>query len=187
MNNKYVGAGKPRLTGSVFRAAVGSTLPTSATSALDGAFAEMGWSADDGLTNSNSPESEDIKAWSGTVVLSLVTEKPDTYTIKLIESTNPDVLKAVYGTDNVDVDEVTGDITVRANADDPEEGAWVFDMELRHTYKRVVLPDAKISEVGDIVYKDDEVVGYEITLTALPDESGNTHYEYIHPLDSESE
>ena len=44
--------------------------------------------------------------------------------------------------------------------------------------KRVVLPDAKVGEVGDIVYKDDEAVGYELTLTALPDEDGNTHYEY---------
>ena len=45
--------------------------------------------------------------------------------------------------------------------------------------KRVVLPDAKVGEVGDIVYKDDEAVGYELTLTALPDEDGNTHYEYL--------
>lgn len=179
----YVGAGKPKLAGSVFRAPVGSTLPTNATAALDPAFKDLGFSAEDGLTNSNSPESEDIKAWGGTVVLSLTTEKPDKFTVKLIEATNPDVLETVYGSGNVTVDEQTGDFTVAANAEDADEFAWVFDMELRKTYKRVVLPQAKISEIGDIVYKDDEVVGYEVTLTALPDTSGNTHYEYGHPLD----
>lgn len=129
--------------------------------------------------NSNSPESENVKAWGGTVVLSLLSEKPDTYQISLIEATNPDVLKAVYGEDNVTVDSETGDITVVATAADPEERVWVFDMILRDKVKRVVLPDAKLSELGDIEYKDDDVIKYPCTFTCLPDNQARTHYEYI--------
>ena len=48
-----------------------------------------------------------------------------------------------------------------------------------NTAKRIVIPTAKISEVSDIVYGDEEAVGYETTVDCIPDASGNTHYEYI--------
>jgi len=174
-----VSATKPKLGGAVYRAALGSTLPTDATTNLDNAFVCLGYISEDGLTNANSPESDNVKAWGGDTVLSYQTGKEDNFTFTLIEALNVDVLKMVYGDDNVTGTLATG-ITVQSNADEADEACYVVEMVMRNNaVKRIVIPDAKITEVGDITYADQEVAGYEVTLGAMPDSTGNTHYEYI--------
>lgn len=174
-----VTAGKPKISGAIFRAALPATLPTDATTALDAGFKLMGYISEDGVVNSNTPDTTDIKAWGGDTVLNIQESKDDTFQFTMLEVLNADVLKAVYGSSNVTGTLSTG-ITVKANSEESEEGAWAIDMVLRDgAVKRIVIPDAKISDLGDISYTDSDAVGYEVTLTCMPDTSGNTHYEYI--------
>ena len=170
-----VSAGKPRATGGIWRAPAGSTLPTDASTALDAAFVCLGYANDDGVTNEFSTEDE-VKAWGGDIVLST---KTDEFTFTLIESINPDVLGAVYGGSNVTGTVATG-VTVNVNDAMQESAIWVIELLLaKTTYKRIVIPKGMVKEVGEIAYKDDEPIGYEITLSCGVDASGNTHYEYI--------
>ncbi|HEV4354974.1 TPA: phage tail protein [Streptococcus pneumoniae] len=174
-----VTAAKPKIGGAVSTAPAGTTLPTNAKTDLNAAFEKLGYISDDGLTNANSPESKAIKAWGGQTVLSSQTEKKDTFKYKLIEGLNIEVLKEVYGPDNVSGTLETG-ITVKANGKELPEHCLVIDTLLKNGYvKRVVIPRGKVSEIGEISYKDGEPIGYELTITALPDNSENTHYEYI--------
>lgn len=174
-----VSTGKPSVSGGIWIADAGTTPPSDAVTALGAGYTALGYVSEDGLTNSNSPESDTGKAWGGDIVITYQTEKSDTFQFTLIGSKDVDVLEAVYGAANVTGTLSTG-ITVTANATEAEEHVWVFEMVMRdNTYKRIVVPAGKVTEVGDITYTDQDIVGYELTVQAFPDSSNNTHYEYI--------
>lgn len=175
-----VTAGKPKIGGSVFRAPAGTDLPTDAITSLDAAFQCLGYVSDEGVTNSTAIESEEIKAWGGDTVLTPQTGKTDTFQTALLESLNVDALKAYFGDDNVTGTSLKSGLTIKCNSKELQSSVWVFEMiAAGNIPHRVVIPNAKPTEMEDITYVDNEPVSLGMTLTALPDEDGNTHYEYI--------
>jgi len=178
MDTKNVTASKPKTGGAVFRAPLGTALPTDAVTALASDFTPLGYCSEDGFTNANSPSSDKVKAWGGDIVLNYQSEKPDTFKLTLIEALNPNVLKVAYGDGNVTGDLASG-IAVKAGSQEYQEYVWVIDMLLKEAVKRVVIPQAKVTELAEITYKDSAAVGYGVTPSATADDGGYTHYEYI--------
>ena len=177
-SSSNVSAGKPKVTGAIFIAPVGTSLPTDSTTALNSAFVELGYASDAGVVNSESRETETIKAWGGDTVLKPFTGKEDTFQFTLIEALNVNALKLVYGDSNVTGD-LTNGISIKSAAEDLDYHSFVIEMVLNGAIKRIVIPSAKVTEVGDITYADGEAIGYDTTLSAVPDAAGGTHYEYI--------
>lgn len=174
-----VTTGKPKTAGAIYRAPAGTSVPTDATTALDAAFKAMGFISEDGVTNSSSFDTEVIREWGGDAVYEAESNREDTFRFKMIEALNPEVLKAVHNASNVTGAIATG-LTVKVNSDEHENAAWVIDMIMRNgTLKRICIPDAKITEIAEVVYRRNEAVGYDVTLKAFADSSGQYHYEYL--------
>lgn len=178
---KNVTTGKPMTTGAVFRAPLNTALPADVNAKLDDAFKCLGYMSDDGISNSSAPDTDTVKAWGGDPVLYTNNGREDTFQMTLIEATNLEVLKTIYNDSNVSGD-LTSGITVRVNSDDAEEAVYVIDLILKGGLrKRIVIPDAKLTDLSEITYNDSDPVGYEATLSALPYSGfdGDTHREYI--------
>ena len=177
-----VTTGKPNVAGAIYWAAAGTALPTSTSAALT-SFTALGYVSEDGVTNDNAPTTEQVKAWGGDTVLTLQTERPDSFGFTLIEALNVDVLKRVYGADNVT--ESDGAISVAVTGEDMEAGVWVIDMILKGgKAKRIVIPSGTVTGLGTINYKDNEAIGYELTISDTPVYDSTLsksvyHYEYI--------
>lgn len=179
MNQKNVTWAKPKIGGAVFVAPIGTELPTDAVTELNTAFKNLGYLSDDGITNENSPETSFIKAWGGDTVLVQQTDKKDIFKLTLIEGLSVDVLKLIYGADNV-IGNFKSGLTVEATNKEYESKTYVFEMIFKNnTLKRIVIPAGVITEIGEIKYGDEDAVGYEITILAYPDEAGTTHKEYF--------
>lgn len=172
-----VTTGKHRVDGGIYLAPAGTTLPTDATTALASAFVNLGYISEDGVTIQETRTSEDIKEWNGDVIDVLTTEHNVKIKAKFIESINVNVLKMIYGDDNV-----TGSsaLTVKVNSDELDEYVFVIDTVLKDDRKqRRVFPRGKLTELGDIVLKAGEATAFDATITAFAGSDGDKEKIYI--------
>lgn len=172
----------PAVTGGASAAILGTALPVDATTALAAAFKGLGFIGDAGLTNSITRTTNPIKAWGGATVANPQSDYSETFTFTMYESLNPEVVKAAFGDANVTVSAATSTLgnrlAIKRNASVLPSKVWSFDMLNGLAKRRVVVPIGQAALSGDITYVDSAVVSYPVTLTAFPDSTGQTSYEY---------
>lgn len=158
------------LTGAVYRAPLGSTLPTNPTSPWAVAFEELGYVSEDGLTETRSDDWNAIRAWQNrTIVRQLLTGSDYTLAFSLLETTAVGLETYHSGslmTDNGSV--ATMEVM------EPTEQHYVFGLDVLDgdVHMRLIIPDGQVTEVGEIVYKNGEPLMYPLTITARSDPDG---------------
>lgn len=178
-DSSNVSTGKPKVGGAIFVAPKGTAVPTDATTALAGTFVNLGYVSEDGLTNTIATDTNDIKAWGGSTVLTEQTSYKETFSFGLIETKEASVA-AYYGAENVEVDG-EGNLTIHHNSKTLEESVAVVETVLSDgRVKRTVIPHAKMSDrSGDVTYTDGDPVTYPIVWDTTPDTNGDTAVDYI--------
>ena len=145
-----------------------ASLPSNATSAFPTGYNGLGFISQDGLTNAPSAESASIKAWGGTEVINTTTGYAETYQFKCIEL-QPEVLKMVWGDDKVSGTRAAGmEVTHSRKGFDQIHVFSAVVVHVDGSISRQVIPKGKLQSVDAIAYKDDEPVGYNVTIAALP-------------------
>lgn len=128
------------------------------------------------------PKSRDTdkkKAFGGNVVKILQTDYSLTLQFSFLESINADVLRAVYGDDNVTVRGPS--IRVRHNKRPLPHASWVIDtLDSAVGLRRIWIPDGQITTVDDVQIVHTETIAYKVTVECFEDADGTPLYEWVH-------
>lgn len=164
------------VTGAAYVAPPKTTLPTDSESTWNAAFTDIGWISDDGITESNSADSTEIKGWQGgQTVRKVISSSEMTFSFTAIE-TSKTVLELYHKGSKVVT--TTGKSVLAVKAPGPDRRTFGFDVIDGDSHIRIVIPDGEVTETGDITYKGDEAIAYELTITAYPGPDGTVAFKY---------
>jgi hypothetical protein len=164
------------VTGAVMLADVGATLPVG-LAAWGTDFASLGWISDAGLKESLNESSTSFIPWqSNSPIRTEVTKETITFVFTCWE-TSFSTISLYYRKHADDMTSVGTGATAAIQFDQggkPKQDTRCFGFDIIDGIyqRRFITPLAEISDRGDITYKGDTMVGYELTLTAYEGSEG---------------
>ena len=170
-------------TGGILSAPLTTTRPTDAVTALPAGFVKKGYVGEDGVTKTVDKTDEKIRAWGGSTVKIVRQEHSVSYSWTFLESGNAEVLKAIYGADNVIITPATVDhgaqIEIRETGQMLPRESWLLEMKDGDTAIREYIPDGQLAVSGDVQFVHSNVIQYTVTLEAFPDANGVKSYSWM--------
>ena len=160
----------------VYVADVGVTAPTTTTEALDPEYEPLGLLGEDGMTESREEDVTDHHAWGG--ILVRTTRSKHKRTVKVIALEDNDVVWRLVnpGSTAAGGAQATTTRTVVVPTGSNRK-AFLFELVDGDITKRLVIDTGEVTEVGDVVKKDNELTKYELTITVYPDADGVLYRE----------
>lgn len=140
----------------------------------------LGAISDDGLTYGFDEDSEEFTPWGlSSPFRTEVTKSVRTFGLTAWETNRPIVKSLQYRLPVASFapDEVTGIYSFAENSSPtPDRRAFLFHVYDGDTMEGFFVPQGEITDRSDVPFKKNEIAGYEWTVTAYPDEAGNTVY-----------
>jgi len=179
-----IGAGTPNIavTGGVLAGPLGTTVPTDAAASIDAAIRPLGYVSEDGLEPQGERTVNAIRDWNADIIAQLQTEHSVRFGLTLYGAWDEDVLTEMFGAENLDVTPATPStgklITVQETGSPLPNRVWIFDMKTGDKKLRIVLPNAKVSEVTERAFVAGELTGFQCVVEAFKDDAGVKAYRY---------
>ena len=154
-------------TGMFYTAPAGTSLPTYPGASLS-AWTEVGDVDADGITFSTR-DSSTLKNWAGEPKRVIPGTDPATIKAKIMDTTET-VLKTIFGSSNVTKTAASAQhgelLSVNLDAK-PTNAAFLFIMKDGDRMTYVGTSNGLISELGDITFKGDEAVEWDVTIQGI--------------------
>ncbi|GAA2108213.1 phage tail protein [Streptomyces synnematoformans] len=157
---------------------LGTAAPTTPLAQPAPPWEPLGAISDDGLVYGFDEDSQQFTPWGLTSPFrTTITQSIRTFGVTLWETSRVAVQSVMYRIPAADLQPESGLTSYAETASPiPDRRAWYFLVMDGDVAKSFYVPQGEISDRSDVTFKQDEMSGYEITVTAYPDEAGNTVY-----------
>lgn len=165
--------------GAAFVADLGTASPGDPAVQPGTDWSPLGMISDDGLVQGFDEDSQSFTPWGLTSpVRTTITRSLRTFKIVAWETGRTTVQSLQYRKSVADLAPNVDGITAFSETASPlpDRRTWWFIVIDGATMRGFYCPEAEISDRSDVTHKQDSVAGYEWTITAYPDEAGNTVY-----------
>lgn len=171
--------------GGGWAAPLGTAKPLDPRNAPTSPWLALGTISDDGLTTAFDEDSESFTGWGQSAPFrTVVTSSVRTLQFTLWETRRPIVRSIMFRQELAALDpDVDGIVAFAESATvTPDRRSWIFDIYDGDLWERIYIPEGEVTDRGDDAAKQDEMRGFELTVTAYPDAANNTVYRsYLAP------
>jgi hypothetical protein len=157
------------ITGEMFSAPLATSAPTDSSTTLAAAWIGHGYVTDDGVTEAWDDSVDTIVAWqNATTVRATRTESTLTLACTLLQTRGSN-LELFYPGSTVEANGDEYKIDVMAPTSDRR--SFVLNVVDGDDVIRIYLPNAELTDRGEVPYKNGDAVMYPVTITAFPNSS----------------
>ena len=167
--NYDVNLGIGNSTGMFYHAPENTALPTSPYETLSAAWTHVGDVSNDGITFSSAHEFDTIKNWANVIKRLLPSDESETVVAPIIETTE-EVMKTLFGEDNVTVTAATASAGKKIRIDTsptntPTAEAFLFLMKDGDDMIMIGTTSGFVTSVGEVTFAPGEAVTWEATIS----------------------